>query len=282
MDYKKLQYNSLSPIPSLENFCLFHSDGYLYLPDVDSDSALALIDFLGSGTSRDAIRRQLTHHGPLGGMTVDNDFPSVQLHSETSFSPSQPSLVSFYCAANTLDHGQTIICDGRKLWSLLPHRIRQFFLETPISYKLQINLGLKRRKSGYKEWYIDKPGSISPVVDFSTSTLRQTYNASAVHLDPFSSKLAFANHLLIELYTEPQIVERSVGSLSCPELNHLRNSIITAAHSLSQAVHWRSSDLLLLSNKIFMHGRLFCPDQQGRQISVFQRNVFKLPCTFAQ
>ena len=55
----------------------------------------------------------------------------IYLHSEASFSPSQPEIVWFYCIRPPeTDSGDTLYCDGIKLWEEIPAKFKLFFLKT--------------------------------------------------------------------------------------------------------------------------------------------------------
>ena len=48
---------------------------------------------------------------------VDGGKKKIYLHSEASFSPSQPEIVWFYCLRpSETDTGHTTYCDGKELW----------------------------------------------------------------------------------------------------------------------------------------------------------------------
>ena len=77
---------------------------------------------------------------------VDIGHKAMNLHSEASFSPSWPEIIWFYCVDPSKKHGETTICDGISLWSMLSQKTKNFFLSNPIKYDLKIPVIKKKQK----------------------------------------------------------------------------------------------------------------------------------------
>ena len=275
MNYTTINYNGniADQINSLK--AIFHREGYLYLENSDTELVNNLVSEIGHGVMRDANRRRKTEKGINGGMSVDSYYPSVELHSESSFSPSQPEIVGFYCSKNNRSDGNTLVCDGRDIWKHLDLKLKKELLTAKIEYKLAIDIKLNKQKmKGKREWYIDKPGIKDCIIDYDDQKIRMSYETSPIYMDPFTQEISVANHLLIELYTEPQIMERRIAGLDEQKTEEWRNKIKTVAHGVTKQVIWQEGDLLILKNRIIMHGRSFCANQDGRIISVIQRKGF--------
>ena len=272
MKYSKVEYNAKRK--DSENILKekFHTDGYLYIAECDNSYVNTLVDKLGHGILRDAKRRKETGIGIDGGMTVDSDYPSVELHSESSFSPAQPELVGFYCTENKREDGKTIICDGREVWRGIELELKRLLLTTRIKYKLAIDVEVKARtRKGIRDWFIDKPGVLDSKIDYQANKLLIEYMASPVYFDGFSQQVALANHLLIDLYTEPQILDRYIEGKNPDETENIRGILKNLCHEKAKSVKWNDGDILVLKNKVIMHGRTYCENQSGRVISVIQR-----------
>lgn len=279
-----LPYGSLIPqeisISNIDIDALCHryyTDGYLYLKPIataqESEAFfLKLLNSFGNISVRDAQRRQPLTSSKTSGMHVDMDYPSVDLHSETSFSPSRPSIIGFFCHRNSsIDQGFTLLCDGQEVWKSLSLDLRKLFLKSPITYQLHIPISLRPNQRS-TSWYIDSPGVSDVSIDHQSSSLNLLYECYGVSVDPYSSALSFCNHLLIELYTEPQINSRSLLDLPSSELEDIRHHCRLLSHSHSKALTWSPGSFILVNNYRHMHGRTFWDrSTNDRLISVHQR-----------
>ena len=92
----------------------------------------------------DAIRRKVRFNKkPI--RNVDEGVKEVLLHSEASFAPAWPELIWFYCNVPPQNGGATILCDGVKLWNVLSVETKNFFLQNPMRFELEIPIGEKKK-----------------------------------------------------------------------------------------------------------------------------------------
>jgi alpha-ketoglutarate-dependent taurine dioxygenase len=246
------------------------------------DEFQAVGKILGSALQVDARRRKVTHHHNVNLTSVDLDFPHVNPHAETSFTPARPSIIGFLCldideqASRT---GQTVVIDGFSLWSSLSHYTKKVLLTTSIRYGLSIDIARRKNAANkFREWYLDMPGVIDPSVNLFEGKMKLTYDKSFVDVHPLSRRLSIANHCFVELDTEPQILSRSYYS-SDPNITSEEISI--ALNDLHQKIHqsialfgWSKSRFLFLDNFRYMHGRMPYDMKSKRNIVIQQYKFF--------
>ena len=203
---------------------------------------------------------------------VDGGKKKIYLHSEASFSPSQPEIVWFYCLSpSETDTGHTTYCDGKELWEKMPAKFKLFFLENPILYKLKIPIYLPHKKKKLKrKWYLETPGVKNCILDYNDHTLNFDFFKFALERSRIQNKYCFANHLFIPLSSEPQILRRTF-------LNNKNISdtdfkvLINLADENTKVIKWKKNELVMIDNLRYMHGRtLISRKESKRDIVVVQ------------
>ena len=188
---------------------------------------------------------------------VDLGQKDILLHSEASFTPAWPEIIWFYCITPPkYDGGTTTLCDGVKLWKTLSYEAKNFFLHNPINYKLKIQIEKKKISGNNKKrkWMISSIGSGNGYVDWKKGILELSLNRFAVNEGRKSNELCFANHLLIKLNSENQLMRRTmINGKKIP--NNLMKEIKIKSNDLIYDHNWKKGDLLMIDNKRFMHGR---------------------------
>ena len=204
----------------------------------------------------DAMRREKRFDKKII-RNVDLGENDILLHSEASFTPAWPEIIWFYCITPPkLSGGTTTLCDGIKLWKSLSFDAKNFFLLNPINYKLKIQIEKKKTpgKNKKRKWMIGSVGSGNGYVDWNKGILELSLNRFAVNEGRRLNELCFANHLLIKLNSENQLVKRSmINGNKIP--NNLMREIKIKSDNLTYDHQWKKGDLLMIDNKRFMHGR---------------------------
>ena len=202
--------------------------------------------------SNDALRRR-KRFGNKVLRSVDLGNKKVPLHSESSFTVTRPQIIWFMCVTppKINDGGETIICDGSKLWEKLSPSCKNFFKAEPVEYNVKINLDNKK-KGIKKKWYLNYPGIYNEFLDLNRNILTFKYKKFAVEKSYFNSKLFFCNHLL-SISDEPQITKVLYKSRPIPkkyfkEINNVSEKI-TYSHI------WKRNQILMIDNYRFIHGR---------------------------
>ena len=112
-------------------------------------------------------------------------------------------------------------------------------------------------------------GTGDTYIDWDTGTLHATQLRFAMQEARNGRDLCFANHLLIHLDTEPQIISRTMADGSkIPE--SMMEEVSKKADELAFEHSWEKADLLMIDNRRFMHARgAYEPDIQ-RELLVVQ------------
>ena len=204
--------------------------------------------------ANDALRRNSRlENKKIKDVDVGNH--KVDLHSEASFSPSWPEIIWFSCInpSNT-NSGNTILCDGIKLWESLNFESKNFFLGNQIKYELKIPFGKPQNGKGYKDWYLDEPGVENCKLNLNEGLIEFDFNRYAVVKSRINNKLAFANHLIVTLESEDQLFSRKTAKLKdIPE--SVMHDVYKKSKMLTYSFQWQKNDVLMLDNRRFMHGR---------------------------
>ena len=234
----------------------FEKHGILKFSNISSSHQI-VFDFISQFSlsyANDANRRQ-ERFDNTRIRNVDSGKQEIFLHSETSFSPSQPEIVWFYCINPGSDSsGKTVYCDGLELWQQLLPKHKIFFLENPIKYKLKIPINKKIRGEKKKKWFLEYPGVQNCYLNFKDSSLEFDFIKFAVEKSRIAKKLCFANHLLIPLNSEPQILERNF--LNDKKLQKKEHTLLkNLAYKITKEISWKKNDLVMIDNIRFMHGR---------------------------
>jgi len=211
---------------------------------------------------------------------IEKGDSSVLLHSEASFTPAWPEIIWFYCHIPPKDGGNTILCDGVKLWEKLSVMTQDIFLSEPVRYELKIPIAKKRPGKGKRPWVSRTPGLKGGIIDWNTGLLHTAQLRYAVQEGRSTNNLCFANHLIVTLESEPQLTGRTMSSgLDIPE--NIMDEILYNANQLTYDHKWQKGDYLMIDNKRMMHGRREIQRDDPRDIVVIQtaKASFGFGCT---
>ena len=251
---------------------LFEKHGIVLFRDFDLDgkSIKKFSNQFTKNYSQDAQRRN-SRFGDRNIRNVDYGFEQVDLHSEASFSPSWPEVIWFFCNKAPKSGGETIFCDGIELWNSFSSEIRGLFLSEQIQYTINIPVLKDKKKflNSKKNWLIEIIGSGFGIVDQTDGCLKMTQKRYAVNESRFPDKLAFANHLLIDVKHEPQLLERKLSN-NRKISNDIYEKIKNNAKQITYAHKWQKKDFFMLDNKRFLHGRKQLSPVEGRDIVILQ------------
>lgn len=217
--------------------------------------------------SNDADRRDIKFDNKnIRGVDPGNQ--EIKLHSESSFNTACPEIIWFYCnqaPSKNSKGGETTICDGIMIWDKLSLKTKKFFLANCIEYFLKIKINLANNFKHKRKWFLNNIGVTNPVLNPKTSTLDFIQKTFAVNETRLPGKLAFANHLLIDLKYEPQIIYRKIaGKKMLPK--NINKEINKIVKKYTFKIKWQNGDLVMLDNKRFMHGRTKFKVKSKREI----------------
>jgi alpha-ketoglutarate-dependent taurine dioxygenase len=268
--------NSIEAIDYNYIVSLFENNGVILFRDFDIrlDNVSLFTDQYTERYARPANRRASTS----GSILRDADYwkqshkvVDMPLHSESSFAPSWPEVVWFFCSTPPKTGGETTICDGISIWDRLSSSTKQFFLKQPLRYSLEIPVppGFRKRPNkGKQPWISPKPG-ISGYLDWDREVISLQLLRYAVIDSRFPNRLCFSNHLLALLEDETQIEQITManGDLISDDI---LSEIKEVSDSLIVEHSWKLGDFVMLDNIRFMHGRRMFEKNDSRKISIIE------------
>lgn len=212
--------------------------------------------------ANDANRRK-ERFGKKNIRSVDIGNHEIPLHSESSFTPTCPEIMWFYCLSKNLDSGTpTTICDGIKVWENLPLEYKKKFLAEPVVYEVEAEI--KKKNNSSREWFIESIGVQDPIINFREGKISYKYKNYAVNNIKILNKISFCNHIL-SLFDEKQILNAYFQS----DKNFLKENykyIKSLTDKFTYEFHWKKNQLLMIDNKRFMHGRRAIKKDEKRDI----------------
>lgn len=235
------------------------------------DEFSSVVDSVTVRYVNDAVRRK-ERFGRKEARGVDPGRQEIYLHSESSFSPVCPQTIWFYCASSDLGKkSPTTVCDGIRVWKRMSVKAKDFFLKHPIEYHLSIELP-KRLKTD--AWFIDRVGCGQALVEDGKylSFVSRRFAVNELVLTEGQIALSFANHLLVPLESESQLITRTFdGGKSIPK--DLEEEFTDVCAEETREIHWGTGDMLMLNNHRYMHGRRPIPPNTKRDIVIMQSEL---------
>jgi len=199
-------------------------------------------------------------------------FP-LALHSDRSYTKSQPPLMWFYCVNPANEKGETLLCDGVELFQELSDKTKEFFKNNKINYIRNYADGewqlIKNTDSldGVKQ-YCEDNDLILTIHDDNSITTQSV--KSAVVKPRWSDQDAFVNSILLVLWQEEAVgSERSIvrmedGSKIPPDI---LAEVREVSDRLTREVKWKPGQIAMVDNTRMLHGRRAFEDK-NREIYV--------------
>lgn len=214
--------------------------------------------------------------------TVNLGTAPFSLHPELSRLPWKPDVCWFCCLTPPESGGETIICDGIQIVKEMNDPIRNAFA----TRRLRYTSPLTSEESIYwfgsdspTEHQLQNPPKNCPfeIIDLPQQTLK-SFTFPALHKPMFSSDLAFGNFLLFARYTKQNLKFFPTFEDGTPVPDELVTAVKKISDKISVPIQWQKSDLLMLDNTRFMHGRNKILDDKNRLIlSLFGYLKFAKP-----
>ena len=207
--------------------------------EVDDEKMLAFAEQFSSEFVRDPGKQTV---GSIDGVVqlVVNGMDARALHSENASTPYRPDVVCFCCAVPAAQGGETIVCDGVRVWKELSKSVQSLFLSQKIKHPHTI-ADVKR--------VLNELEDVSYSVDESQSVALE-YTCSAVVKTKFDYQDAFANSIITDQENQDVLLED--GS---PIPSVVIEEIKVVTDKLTQEIQWQPGDLVMIDNSRFMHGR---------------------------
>jgi alpha-ketoglutarate-dependent taurine dioxygenase len=219
----------------------------------------------GGGSVREVVNRD----GDQTIMSVaysynaesQHSFP-LALHSDRSYTKSQPPIMWFCCKQPSDKEGETTVADGRTFCQELSESTRRFFLANPIKY-------VRRYKDGEWQllWQTDSRERVAEYArqndmqfvahdDGSVQTEYQTY---AIRKSKWGNEDVFVNSMLLVEWQESVLKRSDTTAIRMADGSKISDAIWDElkglADALTRYVVWNPGDFIMLDNTRMLHGR---------------------------
>lgn len=227
--------------------------------------------------TRTVERDRVNEDGTTSTVNKGTDF--VPYHREGSYAPGCPHLLAFYCVTPPTDGGQTMLCDGVRLRENLSDPVREFVDGAMLKWRWwakpdrwQATLGTDdkeealRRVAGLR----DLLPSYESVEDvrFDGDILEGRFISAAVIPTRWGGHRSFCNSTMIYYYREASSYFAKDAELSLVDGSafppDMLEEISAEAERLTEDVAWEPTDVLIVDNSRFMHGRRAFGDPSRR------------------
>lgn len=217
----------------------------------------------------------------------------IPMHNEYSFSHVWPLKLWFYCVKPADRGGASLIADSRRVYDLIPPRVRDAFIARQVTYSRNYGEGLDltweeafqstdreeveeycRRAQISFEW---KVGNRLRTRQVRQGAARHAKTGEMVwfnqaHLFHVSSLEQSARESLLTLFKEEDLPRHAFyGDGSVIEDSAL-DAVRAAYRQATVAVSWQPGDVLMIDNMLVAHGRE--PFQGSRQLLVAMAELF--------
>jgi alpha-ketoglutarate-dependent taurine dioxygenase len=246
--------------------------------EIEGSDITNFTDIYTEQYSSDTNRRNI-RFGNRNIRNVDYGNSEVLLHSEASFTPSLPEIVWLFCNIPATDGGESILCDGVRLWKSLSNDTKGFFLSEQIHYELKIPVFEGKDRNIIKPWLLQVVGAGMGHINYNDGCLYITQKRYAVQ-KARNGELSFCNHLFVSLDSEPQLLSRRLSDgTEIPD--EIYTEIKIKAEKITYKHVWEKNDLLMVDNLRFMHGRSSLIPGVPRDVVVLQSQIASFGYGFA-
>ncbi|MEO8593987.1 MAG: TauD/TfdA family dioxygenase [Candidatus Solibacter sp.] len=221
---------------------------------------------------------------------------TIPLHHEMSYSHNWPAKIFFYCAVPPAGGGRTPIADDRKIFALIPERIRERFMRNQVMYVRNYGAGVDLR---WQEAFQTEDRAV--VEDYCRNSgaefawlegdrLRTRQVRQAVVTPPGANTIVWFNHAHLFHHSSlaPDVAQSLLSAFHEDDLprnvfygdgSPIETSVLDEIREIyeREAVRfeWRKGDVLLLDNFLVSHGRE--PFTAPREILVVMAELFTNP-----
>lgn len=212
--------------------------------------------------------------------TVNKGMDSIPLHREGSYAPGCPDMLMLYCVRPADTGGETNLCDGVRLVSAFPARIRDFVENAILKWNWRVAperwmaaLGVSSRDEA--ETRLKQIGGRLADWEkldakFDGDMLEGVYQTLCVIPTRWGGKRSFCNSLLIYHYRSvsdyyPKHIYTPTLGDGSPFPPDMLGEIAEYAQAETYGMRLKENDILVIDNSRYMHGRTGFTDT-GRRI----------------
>lgn len=190
--------------------------------------------------------------------TVNTSHVLFELHAERHQTPLSPDICWFYCNQAPDTIGETTYCDGALLVEHLSKKTRNLLMQKEMWYHGIIPLsdvtGLWDVKTLDELRQVMDEKKLNHIYEINGETVLQRYSVPFLKKSRYSDKPAFVSFLLFSRYMFGQ---KNYPTFENYELipDEISDEIRNVGAQLTVYHKWQNTDLLMLDNTRFLHGR---------------------------
>jgi len=185
----------------------------------------------------------------------------LALHSDRSYTKSQPPVMWFYCVVPAKEEGETLVCDGVQVCEGLSESTRKLFKNKRIKY-------IRNYVDG--EWQLwAQTDSLQDVERYCRDNdLTFTFNADksvtteylchALVRPRWTQRDAFVNSILLVLWQEEDL-KRKTSLVRMEDGSKIPQEAIDEVRAVSgrltREIKWNPGDIVMVDNTRMLHGR---------------------------
>jgi len=181
----------------------------------------------------------------------------LEFHGEAYYTPWPPDVLWFYCVQPPEIDGQTLLCDGVKLASLLSPNARAFFHRNGLVYEMAFEQSewASYFKTENRDEVMNQLEAFPSIrARFAGDTLHTRYTTYAIRQTKWGNAPAFINSLLHALDSTQRTDIGDYGlrtEIPPAILSELQGWTTKFTYSLE----WKHRDIVMIDNTRVMHAR---------------------------
>jgi alpha-ketoglutarate-dependent taurine dioxygenase len=222
------------------------------------------MDHKGGGSLREVINKDgdktILSVSYAHNVESQRTFP-LALHSDRSYTKSQPPVMWFYCVRPAKEQGETLVCDGVKVCEGLSEGTRKLFKDKRIKYVRNYRDGEWQlwaqtdSKQDVERYCRDNDLALTFNADKSVTT---EYRCHAVVKPRWTQREAFVNSMLLVLWQEEDL-KRTASLVRMEDGSKIPQEAIDevreVSYRLTSEIRWNPADIAMIDNTRMMHGR---------------------------
>lgn len=217
-----------------------------------------------------SVRESMIKEDNLATPLEDNgDNLAIPLHGEMYYKKKKPTLIWFYCANPALKDGETIVCDGVKLYNNLNPSTQNLFEEKRIKYISKFCEEKWQQIYGTNDLNIVKQICEEDNIQLRINpdkSLTLEYVCSAIVKSRCGQHKVFMNSVLPVVKQEELLGEIKASNVKFEDCTKIPEAVIKevqeVAAKLTYPIKWQKHDVLMVDNTRVLHGRKAFSDNQ--------------------
>jgi alpha-ketoglutarate-dependent taurine dioxygenase len=192
----------------------------------------------------------------------------LPLHADMFYTKSRPIFLWFYCVNPAEKDGETIVCDGGKVYKQLSENTLNLFKSKRLKYIRHYPNGIWQERFKTDDLTVVekvcKESDLNLKFDSSTQSITTEYVQSALVKSRWGGQDVFVNSILSvewqEAHGKTDSLIRLEDDSKIPE--EVMQEIKEVTSRLTKLISWQKGDIVIMDNTRMLHGRRAFSDQR--------------------